>query len=124
MKERVYMEDELVVQFCKEHMEFLQKKLREIYTIDTPEVIKEDEDEDRINVTDKLTKYRFMEAVYASIEQSDQQEGEVYHHYQSMLDNLRAKKHFLSELKEEIEDENEADIQNIKIMINAFHKEM
>ncbi|GAF14794.1 hypothetical protein JCM19046_2067 [Bacillus sp. JCM 19046] len=118
------MDDELLEAFCKEHMQFLQNKLREIYTIDTPEVIKEDEDEDRINVTDKLSKYRFMEAVYANIEQSEQQEGEVYHHYQSMLDNLRAKKQFLSDLKEEIDENNQADIQNIKIMINAFHKEM
>ncbi|KQL57110.1 MULTISPECIES: hypothetical protein [Bacillaceae] len=117
------MNDELVQKFCEEHMVALQKQLKDIYTIETPEVLN-DQDESTINVNDKLSEYRFMEAVYASIEQSDQQEGEVYHQYQSALDQLRAKKTFLLELKEEIEEKNEADIVNIKIMINAFQKEM
>lgn len=118
------MDDELLQKFCEEHMSSLQKRLREIYTIDTPEVIKEEDTGETINVNDKLSEYRFIEAVYANIEQSNQTEGEVYQHYQSALDNLRAKKHFLMELKEEIEEKNEADITNTKIMINAFHKEM
>ncbi len=124
MEGGLIMDDELLQKFCEEHMSSLQKRLREIYTIETPEVIKEEDTGETINVNDKLSEYRFIEAVYANIEQSNQTEGEVYQHYQSALDNLRAKKHFLMELKEEIEEKNEADITNTKIMINAFHKEM
>lgn len=118
------MDDLLLREFCTEHMAFLQNKLKEIYTIDTPELLKEEEDGEKVNINEKLSTYRFMEAVYANIEQTEEQEGEIYERYQTLLDNLRSKKQYISELKDEIEKKHEADIRNIKIMIDAFHKEM
>lgn len=102
------------------HLEGLNQRLKELYTItEVLEVNGEKRNVER-NILEEIEKFEWLEKVYSVIETQGIPIGKTYTDYSTYLKNLRQKLKEYRAKKEEIEKNNDAEIKNIKLLIEAF----
>ncbi|WP_138418776.1 hypothetical protein [Aquibacillus sediminis] len=107
-------------EFCKHHIEGLEKQLSNMYTIDKPKDYLNENAGDRINVRTELEKLKATEDIYSVVETQGIAEGEVYNKYSEWLTGVRDAINILEKEKEVIDRDFAADITNAKLLMDKF----
>jgi hypothetical protein len=116
-----------LTEFCKSHINKLEKRLSEIYTTIPPEEYAKHvglNNNIEINILEELKKLEAIENIYAVLEKEGVHDGEVYNEYNGYLHNVRNAIKVLKTVIDDIERENASDIKNIQVLIDTFKKEL
>lgn len=118
------MQDRRSMGFCKQHIEELNKKLEEIYSITEKENGKDEKKERKINVAKEIDKLEYFENIYSVIEKEGIPQGDTYEKYNGYLLSVREALKEYKKVKEEIEKNNMEEIKNINLLLKAFQEKI
>ncbi|OKO54210.1 hypothetical protein ABH17_017320 [Bacillus toyonensis] len=106
------MKEELI-ETCNYQINELSNKLNSIYTII--------EDGKFINLLEELKRLDFLESIYSVLEDSTFKKGTVYEEYTGYLKEVRKAKDKYNDEKKKIEEKEEEDIDNIKLLLRDLN---
>jgi len=105
--------------FYQQHIQKLEERLSNIYTIDSPKDYPIKNNSDTINLLELIERLEKMESVYSVIEQGNHSD-ETYKEYNGYLVTVRKALEILHKEKELLENMNVAEIKNINLLLDSF----
>ena len=100
------------------HIEKLEGRLKEIYTVTTPKGYK-DNDSD-IYIPDHITRLETLESIYSVIDNDNVKYSKTSSEYWNYLEKTREYLSIIMKEKEKVENEYSTEIENINLLLNKF----